>query len=220
MRLRMVVFDVDGTLIDSQHHICAAMDQAFGEMGLVAPARVDVLGIVGLSLPQAMARLAPGLPLADLDELVARYKRAFASLRADMLSPLYPGARAMLDALAAMPEMLLGIATGKSRRGLAHILAAHDLARYFVTVQVADDHPSKPHPSMIHACLRETGVAAGDTVMLGDTSHDMEMARAAGVHRLGVSWGYHRPEALDAPVISEFAALAGALQAIWTGARI
>ncbi len=217
MPLKLVIFDVDGTLIDSQAHICAAMDEAFGGVGLPTPPRTEILRIVGLSLPRAMAQLAPGLSQTGLERLVTGYKAAFGALRAETLSPLYPGARETMETLASMPDILLGIATGKSRRGLGHVLGAHGLAEYFVTMQVADDHPSKPHPSMIHACLRETGAEAIDTVMLGDTSYDMDMARAAGVHGLGVSWGYHAPEGLGAArVISEFAALAGALQAIWS----
>lgn len=219
MRLRLVVFDVDGTLIDSQAHICAAMAQAFGGLGLPMPAREAVLGIVGLSLPQAMVRLAPELAARDHDALVEAYKAAFTGLRAEALSPLYPGALAALDALAQDAGLLLGIATGKSRRGLAHILAAHDLGRRFVTTQVADDHPSKPHPAMLHACLRETGVAASDAVMVGDTSYDMDMARAAEVHALGVGWGYHAPGLLGPRVIADFAHLPEALEAIWSGAR-
>lgn len=219
MRLRLVVFDVDGTLIDSQAHICAAMAVAFGGLDMPVPDRAAVLGIVGLSLPQAMARLAPGLAAKDHDALVNGYKAAFTGLRAEPLSPLYPGALTALGALAQDAGVLLGVATGKSRRGLAHILSAHGLGQYFVTTQVADDHPSKPHPAMLHACLRETGVAANDTVMVGDTSYDMDMACAAGVHALGVGWGYHAPALLGPRVISDFAHLPDALEDIWTGAR-
>lgn len=94
--------------------------------------------------------------------------------------------------------MLLGVATGKSRRGLSHVLALHGLSNWFDTIQVADDHPSKPHPAMIEAALWETGVEARDAVIIGDTSFDMEMGRAAGIGRLGVAWGYHRTEDLEA----------------------
>ena len=216
MTLRLVVFDVDGTLIDSQAHIYAAMAQAFEGQGLPVPPRAEILGIVGLSLPQAMARLAPALGPGDRMALVEPYRRAFAQMRqAGVASPLFPGAREVLEGLARQPDLLLGIATGKSRRGLTAMLAAHDLAHLFTTVQVADDHPSKPHPAMLGACLRETGVSARDTVMLGDTSFDMDMARAAGVGWLGVAWGYHPPSALGDIVVAEFADVPAALDAIW-----
>ena len=195
-RLRLVIFDVDGTLVDSQAHIVGAMEAATAGLGVETPARGEILSIVGLSLPEAMAQLFPGEAEARRTRLVAAYKEAFAALRAEDASPLYPGARAALDRLAAEEFTLLGIATGKSRRGLSYLMEAHDLGRYFVTRQTADDHPSKPHPSMIETALAETGVEAADAAMIGDTSFDMAMARAAGVAGIGVAWGYHPAEAL------------------------
>jgi phosphoglycolate phosphatase len=216
--LRLVVFDVDGTLVDSQAHILASMARAFEGAGLAPPDRDATLAIVGLSLPVAMARLAPEAP-DRVDALVAGYKTAFAELRATgdpaAVSPLYPGARACLERLAAEPWTLLGIATGKSRRGLDHLMELHDLRPFFQTVQVADDHPSKPHPSMLEACLSETGVSPARAAIVGDTSHDMEMARAAGICGIGVGWGYHAPDALRESgahrVIDGFHALPDAL---------
>ena len=218
--LRLVIFDVDGTLVDSQAHIVAAMTEAFTANGLTPPDRARTLSIVGLSLPVAMARLAPDH--ADrIDALVEGYKTAFASLRKSdgaALSPLFPGARDALDRLAAEDHTLLAIATGKSRRGLRHILDLHDLQGRFQSVQVADDHPSKPHPAMIDACLSETGVAAARAVILGDTTFDAEMARAAGIAALGVGWGYHPAAALDAAgaaeVLHSFDALPAALERV------
>lgn len=215
MTRRLVIFDVDGTLVDSQEHIVAAMTAAFDGIGYPVPARAAVLGIVGLSLPVAVAELSPELPATAHAELVAGYKAAFTSLRVGVRSPLYPGASAALDQLVADPQIVLGIATGKSRRGMGHIMAAHGWADHFATVQVSDDHPSKPHPSMIAACLRDTGVAASHAVMVGDTRFDMQMARAAGVRGLGVAWGYHAAETLDAPVIADFADLPRALSDLW-----
>ena len=209
------MFDVDGTLVDSQAHILAAMAQAFEGLGLASPDRAAVLDIVGLSLPQAVARLVPTLGVAERERLVAGYKDAYSGMRAQTLSPLYPGAQEMLEDLARDDTVLLGIATGKSRRGLVHLIAAHGWEGRFVTIQVADDHPSKPHPSMLLACLRETGVAADCAVMVGDTVYDMEMARAAGIHGLGVGWGYHDAERLGARVIHDFGALPAALAGLW-----
>jgi phosphoglycolate phosphatase len=217
--LRLVVFDVDGTLVDSQAHILAAMERAFAEVQHPPPPRAAVLGIVGLSLPVAMARLAPDMP-GQIGALVDAYKAAFATLREDdrgaVLSPLFPGARDCLAALSSDPWTLLGIATGKSRRGLNHLFDLHGFAEFFQTVQVADDHPSKPHPAMLEACLRETGVPPGRAVMIGDTTYDLEMARAAGMAAIGVSWGYHPVEALRAAgagvVIDDMAALPSAIE--------
>ena len=218
--LRLVIFDVDGTLVDSQSHIVAAMDAAFAANGLTPPDRAQTLSIVGLSLPVAIARLAPHHP-DRVDALVEAYKHAFATLRREngpALSPLFPGARAALDALAAEDQTLLAIATGKSRRGLLHILDLHDLHRHFHTIQTADDHPSKPHPSMIEACLAETGVAPARAVILGDTTFDIDMGRAAGIAALGVAWGYHAPAALAASgaddILHSFDALPAALHRI------
>lgn len=216
--MRLVVFDVDGTLVDSQAHILAAMGAAFAALDLPVPDRVACLGVVGLSLPEAMARLAPELSAADNAALVAAYKDSFAGLRAETLSPLYPGAAEALRRLAARGDIVLGLATGKSRRGLNHILAAHGWRDLFQTVQVADDHPSKPHPSMLHACLSETGIAPGHAVMVGDTVFDMDMARAAGMPGLGVAWGYHPAARLGPGAIQDFTELDGALRRIWDGA--
>ena len=132
-------------------------------------------------------------------------------------SPLYPGALRALNTLSAVPENLLGVATGKSRRGLDKLLEGHGLGAYFVTQQVSDFHPSKPHPSMILTALSETGIEASNAVMIGDTEFDMAMGRAAGVNTIGVSWGYHPRSALtDADVvIDDFSDLPSGLDRIW-----
>ncbi len=221
--LKLVIFDVDGTLIDSQDAIISAMEIAFTDMGLPVPSRQQVLQIVGLSLHEAVALLVPEADEAMIARGAQSYRSAFLAQRqakgAEAVSPLYPGARAAVEALHARDELLLGVATGKARRGLDHAFAAHDLDRFFVTRQTADTHPSKPHPSMIHAALSETGVASGDAVMVGDTSFDIEMARAAGIAAIGVSWGYHPPGALIAAgaahVITDFADLPGAVDQVW-----
>ncbi|SMH49607.1 HAD-IA family hydrolase [Maritimibacter sp. HL-12] len=223
MDLSLVVFDVDGTLIDSQDSIVTAMHRAFAGAGRPMPDRAEVLSVVGLSLADAVARLAPDLDAHEVADAVDRYRAAFIGLRAETggeaTAPLYPGARAAIEALHARPEVLLGVATGKARRGLDHAFAGHDLDRFFVTRQTADHHPSKPHPAMLEAALAETGVVPGRAVMVGDTTFDIEMARAAGVLPIGVAWGYHPPEALQAAgaamVLQSFAQLPDALDQIW-----
>lgn len=218
--LRLIVFDFDGTLVDSQALILAAMGRAFADAGEAAPPDPEILAIVGLSLPRAFETLRPDLPGTAVAAMTASYKRAFFDLRAaGDTSPLYPGARAALDRLAASgPETLMGIATGKARRGLDHMLESHDLGAYFSTLQTSDFHPSKPHPAMLDACLAETGVQAGRSVMVGDTEFDMAMGRAAGFRTVGVAWGYHPVSRLRAAgadiVIEHFDALDAAIGAL------
>ncbi|NKX45382.1 HAD-IA family hydrolase [Roseicyclus persicicus] len=219
--LRLVILDVDGTLIDSQDHIVSSMEVAFAANALTPPPRDRIRSVVGLSLPVAMGVLATDHP-DRADALVEAYKHAFSTLRdrfdGMVLSPLFPGVRATLDALVADDCTLLAVATGKSRRGMDHILDLHGLRGVLASVQVADDHASKPHPSMIEACLRETGIDRARAVMLGDTSFDMEMARNAGVAALGVSWGYHPIDRLRAAgaidVLDRFSDLPAALDRI------
>lgn len=216
--LRLILFDVDGTLADSQNAIASAMVAAFEGVGLSVPSRAEILSIVGLSLPLAMAQLAPTQTPAVQAELVAGYKRAYMDRRLAQgagHSPLFPGAAETLAALNMVPEYLLGVATGKSQRGLDALIASHGLD-CFVTRQVADHHPSKPHPSMVLTALAETGVEARDAVMIGDTSYDIDMGRAAGVCTIAVDWGYHPAAGLGADhIISSFAQLEPLLQQIW-----
>lgn len=220
--LRLVIFDVDGTLVDSQSDILEAMRLAFAGEALPAPPREAVLGVVGLSLDVLMPQLAPEQDRVTQARLVQGYKDAYMSLRDDPSrgpsSPFYPGARTVLEQLQAQPNTLLGVATGKSRRGLDKLLEAHNLQGMFITQQVADFHPSKPNPAMLLEALRETGVDAENAVMVGDTSFDMEMAAAAGICGIAVSWGYHPVARLDAArhKLERFDDLAPLLETIWT----
>lgn len=219
--LRLVIFDVDGTLVDSQGAIVAAMTASFDAIGLKVPDRHKTLSIVGLSLDHAIARLAPEQSANTQARLVNGYKEAYSAHRrangSAAQSPLYPGARDLIMLLSERPDLLLGIATGKSQRGLTALLEAHDLEQVFVTKQNADFHPSKPHPSMIISAMAEAGVGNTQTVMIGDTGFDMEMARAAKVPGIGVSWGYHDVPQLQTAdqIIGTFHDLPGALDSIW-----
>lgn len=218
---RLVVFDCDGTLIDSQHMIVAAMTHAFEAHGLATLPREEVLSIVGLSLDEALLGLLPDAEAGLRRAVTEGYKDAFHHLRtrSDLAEPLFPGAREAIERLAARDDLILGIATGKSRRGLRLALDRHDLLQFFTTLQTAEDAPSKPHPAMLQRAMTETGCAPEDTVLVGDTSYDIHMARAAGTHALGVDWGYHAREALvragATRVLAAFAELHPALDAIW-----
>jgi phosphoglycolate phosphatase len=195
--IRLVVFDCDGTLVDSQHLIVQAMSEAFRARGLEPPEAGLVRAVVGLSLVEAIGGLLPTATPAECLELAAGYRAAWRSLREvdGVTEPLYPGARETLAELDSRGH-LLGVATGKARRGLDLVLAHHGLRGLFVTLQTADRHPSKPHPAMLEEAMRETGSEPHETLMVGDTSFDVEMAHAAGVRAIGVAWGYHPGEAL------------------------
>jgi phosphoglycolate phosphatase len=192
MTLRLAIFDCDGTLVDSQHSIVAAMGNAFEAVALPSPSRAQCLSVVGLSLPYAMQRLLPDADEELRAELCEHYKRSFREMRSggSLQEPLYPGVAALLDQLEAHGWQL-AIATGKSDRGLRLLLEHHSMSQRFISLQTADRHPSKPHPSMIEAALADAGADRRSAVMIGDTSFDMLMAKAAGVRGLGVAWGYH-----------------------------
>jgi phosphoglycolate phosphatase len=190
--LKLILFDCDGTLVDSQHVIVASMNLAFEAVGLVPPTAAETRSIIGLSLPVAMTRLTIERDENPVDELVAAYKAAFRAARlSGPAEPMFPGIAALLAALDDRPDVLLGVATGKSRRGLDAILASHGLTHHFATLKTADDAPSKPHPGMVLDAIAETGARPEDTAVVGDTSFDMAMARAAGATGIGVAWGYH-----------------------------
>ena len=191
---RLAIFDCDGTLVDSGGTIHRALDATFRAHSLICPPRHEAQKVIGLSLEQAMAALAPE---ADAGALSATYKDNFIAMRGagEVDEPLFEGIVTLLDTLESN-GWLLGIATGKSLRGLKHCLASHGLEGRFVTLQTADNNPSKPHPGMAHAAMAEAGAAPENTVFIGDTAWDMGCARAAGCLAIGAAWGYHTAEEL------------------------
>ncbi len=194
---RLVVFDYDGTLVDSQHSILAAMAEAFGACGLTPPLAGAVRRVVGLSLDTAIEELLGEGDRKKMPEIAEAYRNAFLTMRqrADFHEPLFPGVRETLSLLN-QPEVCLGIATGKAMRGLQASLERHEIAAFFVTLQTADRNPGKPHPAMLQRAMAEAGVEPEETVVVGDTSFDMAMGRSAGVTAVGVSYGYHPVEEL------------------------
>ncbi len=190
MNRDLILFDLDGTLLDSASIIIAAQEMTAQAHGLIHPGRERGFAIVGLSLDIALAELFGNAVPAS--ELSTTYKRIFNDLRgtAGHEEPLFDGVAAMLTNVAALPDTLLGIATGKTRRGVDHVIDAFGWHELFVTVQTADSAPSKPDPGMIHQAMAAAGSGPARTVMIGDSVHDMRMAKAAGVAAIAVSWGF------------------------------
>jgi phosphoglycolate phosphatase len=205
---RLAIFDCDGTLVDSGATIYRAVAETFGEHGMAVPPPRECRRVIGLSLTEAMAALVPGAGGDEHARLTETYKANFFRARVEgrVEEPLFDGISELLDALEA-DGWLLGVATGKSARGLDHCLASHGIAERFISLQTADRHPSKPHPSMALQAMADAGAAPETTVVIGDTSYDMGMARAAGATGIGAGWGYH-----DAPELLAGGAVAVAEQ--------
>ena len=216
--MKLVIFDCDGTLVDSQHVIVAAMSQAFEARGLQAPSADATRSIIGLSMMEAIATLHPSVDRPGAEALIESYRDAWLSMNREP-EHMFDGAEETVRALAARDDVLLGVATGKSQRGVRRLLEEKDLKGCFVTIQTADDAPSKPHPGMIERALSETGVDPGSAVMVGDTVFDVEMAVNANVHAIGVGWGYHpREHLVDAGaghMVSHFSELEPLLDVFW-----
>ncbi len=217
MPRHLILFDCDGTLVDSQHDIVDAMTHAFETHGLVPPTRTETLSVVGLSVPEAIAVLAPRQTAVVHTALANAFRAGDPTQRAAgaRSDPLYPGAAELIAQLATNKSLVLGVATGKSRRGVARLFDRYGWNDHFETIQTADTNPSKPHPGMIETALAATGVDPHHCIMIGDTSFDMLMARAAGVRALGVAWGYHSVVAVQAAgahqIVDDFSALRDAI---------
>lgn len=189
---RVAIFDCDGTLVDSGMTIYRALAAAFGKHGLELPRPEVSRRVIGLSLTEAMAALLPDASQEQHLVLAEDYKRAFSQLRADgeVEEPLFEGVIELLDQLE-HDGWLLAVATGKSDRGLRHCLESHGIHARFVSLQTADRHPSKPHPSMVEEAIADAGAAPTTSIVVGDTSFDMAMAVNAGARGIGAGWGYH-----------------------------
>ena len=209
--MKLAVFDVDGTLVDSRALLKAASDAAFTSLKLPPPSYDELRQIVGLSLREGLAQLAPSQEVVE--QLVAFYQSSFRGFhsRPELAEPLYPGAAELLDRLK-REGWRIAMATGKSRRGVDSVMALHGWADVFDSTHCADDGPGKPNPAMLLEAMAALQAEPACTVMVGDTAHDIGMARAAGVRAVGVTWGFHTREEIEASgadvVVETFAELA------------
>lgn len=198
--MKLALFDCDGTIVDSAAVIHTCMERTFEDFGVARPALSHTKSIIGLTLDIAIAQML-GRPVdPEIAAMTARYKEHFMLHRQNggVLEPAYSGLLPLIAVLAARDDVILGVVTGKSRRGLEAILAHHGLSKLFFTTRTADDCPSKPHPAMVLECCAEAGVDPERTTVIGDAIYDMQMAVSAGARAVGVSWGYGPVEALRA----------------------
>ena len=220
---RFAVFDCDGTLVDSQHNIVAAMTRAFLAHGLPEPDPVDVRRLVGLHVADAVARLLPDASNRTVESVGNGFVTAGRALRDrhDHEEPLFPGVVEVLDALAAS-DMLLAVATGKSRKGLERTLQRHGIDDRFFIFKTADDGPGKPHPQILLDAMTEAAASPACTAMIGATVFDVTMARRADAFAVGVEWGYHHSHELDAAgahvILEHFDDLPTILETLWSTA--
>lgn len=198
MTLKLAIWDMDGTIVDSREVIQTAMVRSFEALDLVPPPYEETRKTIGLGLAEACQILAPSVSGAKLDALVEMYRQSFVKLRAegDGFEPLYEGATETLKRLAE-DGWLLGIATGKARRGIEAFFEQHNLRDLFDTTWCADDGPGKPHPFMCEQAMAALGAEPGQTLIIGDAVHDIQMGLSAGIHTMGVSWGFGEAHELE-----------------------
>ena len=193
-RYRVLVFDWDGTLADSELRIVDAARAAIDAIGLPARSHAQIRTIIGLAMAEASRALFPDLSADQQVRFIACYREHYLRTGAAPV-PLFPGAKAALEGLARR-RYRLAVATGKGRRGLDRDIRTHGLERLFSATRSADDAPSKPHPQMLVDIMEELDVEPGETLMIGDTAYDLEMARNAGVACVAVGSGVHERERL------------------------
>jgi phosphoglycolate phosphatase len=189
----LIVFDWDGTLMDSTALIAASLQNACRDVGAAVPSERDARFVIGLNLADTLRHVAPGIDPDTQQRLIDRYRFHFLAAKE---SPLFDGIPELLGELRDRGKRL-AVATGKARRGLERALAATGLAPYFEATRCADEGFAKPHPGMLHALLDCTGVDPERAVMVGDTTHDLELAANAGIDAIAVLYGAHHPELLD-----------------------
>ncbi|MGB5177863.1 MAG: HAD-IA family hydrolase [Gammaproteobacteria bacterium] len=198
-KIKLVVFDWDGTLMDSEAQIVSCLHAAIADLGLESMDDNTVKNVIGLGLREAIDTLVPGRDERFQQTFVEHYRKYWFQSAG---SQLFEGVREMLDTLR-QQQLLLGVATGKARRGLQRVLDETDLASCFQATRCADEAPSKPHPRMLLDIMAKLDVAPGETLMVGDTEYDMEMATNAGAAKIAVRTGVHSEERLNrhAPLV-------------------
>ena len=217
--MKLIIFDIDGTLVDSANNIVMAMQQAFIYHGITAPSAYNVRQIIGLSLEKAVAALLSPEYAHKCQDISATYKEIYHQNRQspDYHEPLFPNAKELLEDLN-KSGYLLGVATGKSRRGLNSSLERHGISNLFVTKQTADDAPSKPNPQMLIQNMQDVGAIPQNTLMIGDTIFDIQMAINANITGIGVSWGCHSEKELSSAqartIVRSFPELAVAIASL------
>lgn len=194
-RFDLIAFDWDGTLYDSTKIIVRCIQEAVRDVGGRVPADREAAYVIGMGLMEALAHAAPDVPREKYQELGARYRHHYMAHHADLV--LFEGVVPLLEELKARHHWL-AVATGKSRRGLDEVLRAGPLEGLFDGSRTADETAGKPDPMMLEQLMREFGTGPDRTLMIGDTTHDLQMAANAGCHSLGVSYGAHEPEAFEA----------------------
>lgn len=213
--MRLVIFDMDGTLIDSVALIVETVTAAFEAVGEPAPTEAAIRAISGITAREAMGVLAPGADAGRVETILESYRREYASRAGGAREPLFEGALAVLERLRHQPDTILAVATGKGHTSAVNLLTAHGIVGWFNSVETPTHNRGKPDPQMIETAMEKAGAAVSQSVMIGDTSHDMKMAKAARVGAIGVAWGYHaKVDLIDAGadiVIDSFDALEAAI---------
>ncbi|HEV7276413.1 MAG TPA: HAD-IA family hydrolase [Devosiaceae bacterium] len=216
--MKLIVFDVDGTLIDSVALIVQTVTNAFEAIDEPVPSETAIRSISGITARDAMALLAPAAPPERVDQILESYRTHYRRGAGVTTEPLFAGALAALDRLQQRPDTILAVATGKGYRGAVTLLERHAILDRFHSIETPDHNRGKPDPQMIETAMTKAGASKSETVMIGDTIHDMRMARAAGVHAIGVAWGYHEVTELVAAgadtIVESFAELDGAIDGL------
>lgn len=216
---KLVIFDLDGTLIDTVAIFVGTITSVLEVMGQPVPDEKIIRSISGLGVQVGIRRIAPGLNEGQIDELIELYRKEFlARASQSMQEQLFFGAMEALNRLHGRGDIVMAVATGKSGSGTDRVLKSHDILKLFTSVHTPDSNRSKPDPDMVHSAMSIADCTRQNTIMIGDTTHDMEMAVNAGTHALGVSWGYHEPDELKAAgahlIINEMDQLVGAIDTL------